>query len=125
MNKDEFTQQFRPDQGVMHVRVAGTFPAALLQEKRNSFQPLIEACEQANCRVALIDLRDLKVDLDTLAIFRAGVDAASVSQSGLRLAFVARAESIDDFFEDVVTNRGAGVEIFTDMEDAMKWISGS
>jgi|SoiMethySBSTD1v2_1073268.scaffolds.fasta_scaffold1054464_2 hypothetical protein len=125
MDKDEFTQHYRPEHGVMRVRVEGIFPKSFLERKGNIFQPLIEACEQANCRTALIDARNLKVDLDTLAVFRAGVDAASVSRHRLRLAFVARKENLDSFFEDVVINRGAGVEVFTEMEDAMKWVNGS
>ena len=125
MDTEEFTQEFHPEQDVMHVRVAGTFPMAILERKGNLFQPLIEACEQANCRIVLIDLRELQVDIDTLEIFRAGVDAALVSRLGLRLAFVAREETLDPFFEDVVTNRGARVEVFTEMDDALKWVSGS
>jgi hypothetical protein len=125
MDTHGFTQEFHADQGVMHVRVAGVFPVALLQQAGNSFQPLIEACEQANCRIALIDARELKIDLDTMAIFRAGVDAAMASRLGLRLAFVAREENLDSFFEDVVINRGARVEVFTEIEDALKWASGS
>ena len=125
MDTDGFTQEFHAEQDVMHVRVAGTFPKAILESKGNIFQPLIEACEQANCRIALIDLRELQVDINTLEVFRAGVDAALASRLGLRLAFVAREETLDPFFENVVTNRGARVEVFTEMEDAMRWVSGS
>jgi hypothetical protein len=121
----DYTQEFNAEEGVLHVRVAGTLPKALLQAEGNVFQPLIDACAEHNCRQAVIDALDLQVDLDTMSLFRAGVDAALVSRLGLRLAFVAREDMLDSFFEVVVSNRGARVEIFTEMKDAMIWVSGS
>ena len=122
---DEYTQVFNAEEGVLHVRVAGTLPKALLQTEGNVFQPLIDASAEHNCRQAVIDARDLQVYLDTMSIFRAGVDAALASRLGLRLAFVAREDMLDSFFEVVVSNRGARVEVFTEMKDAMKWVGGS
>ena len=125
METDWYTLEFRVEQDVMHARVAGTYPTAHVHQEGNRFQPLVEACEQSGCRKAVIDARDLQVNFDTMALFWAGVDAANVSRAGLLIAIVAREEIIDSFFQDVVTNRGARVEVFTDMEDAMAWVSGS
>ena len=125
METDGYTLEFRVEQDVMHARVAGTYPTAHVHREGNRFQPLVEVCEQSGCQKAVIDARDLQVNFDTMALFRAGVDAASVTRQGLRIAIVAREEIIDSFFQDVVVNRGARVEVFTAMQDAVAWVSGS
>jgi hypothetical protein len=124
-NMCRYTQAFRPAQGVMHVQLGGLFPNELLIKEQNLFQPLIEACTKHHCQKAVIDARDLQVEFDTVALFRAGVDAAFLNQVGLRVAFVARAEMVSSFFNDVTHNRGGLAKIFTDMESASAWINAS
>ena len=118
----EFNQEFRLENGVLHVHLSGTFPNELLHRLENLFQPLIEACSAHNCTKALVDARDLQVDFGTLGMFQAGKDAASLSRIGLRVAFLAREDALDPLFETVATNRGGHVGIFTDMEAARNWI---
>lgn len=48
----------------------------------------IEACRKDNCPTAIVDARELQVDFDTTALFRAGVDAASMNRFGLCVALV-------------------------------------
>jgi hypothetical protein len=120
---ESYTREFRVEGPVIHVRLAGTYPKERLASKTNAFDTLIDACQKEGCRAAIIDSRELKVELDTMELFRAGVDAAALNQYGLYLAFVTRRELISSFFTDVMLNRGAQAGIFTDMESAQSWIN--
>lgn len=117
-----YYEDFRIENGVLHVCLSGKFPNELLNSKENLFQPLIDACKAHNCAKALIDARNLQVDFGTMAMFRSGEDAAFLSRIGLRIALLAREDAIDPFFEDVVTNRGGDVGIFTDIKAASDWL---
>jgi hypothetical protein len=119
---EPYVEEFRAVDGVMHVRLQGTFPNGRLAIEKNLYQPLIEACGNSHCCDAIVDARALRVGFDTMALFRAGVDAASLNKFGLRVALVARKDMVSSFFDDVIRNRGARVEVFTDMEGANNWI---
>lgn len=120
---NEYSQEFYVEDGVEHVRLSGTYPNERLAIKENLFQPLIEACRKDDCCMAIVDARELQVDFNTTALFRAGVDAASLTQIGLCVALVARRDMISSFFDDVTHNRGARVKVFTDMESAKAWVN--
>jgi hypothetical protein len=117
-----YTRDFRIAASVLHVTLAGTYPKERLENRTNLFDPLIEACRDGNCSAAVIDARELEVELDTFELFRAAMDAASLNQHGFYVAFVARKDMLDAFFRDVLRNRGALAGIFTDMDSAMSWI---
>ena len=119
---NQYTQKFRVEGGVVHARLAGTYPNARLAKKENLFKPLIDECRRENCFEAIVDARELQVEFDTVALFRAGVDAASMNEFGLRVALIARKNMISSFFADVTHNRGAQVEVFTDRESAQTWL---
>ena len=121
---DSYKQEFRVENRVMNVQLSGTFPNERLAMKENLFRPLLEACKKDNCPMAIVDARQLQVDFDTTALFRAGVDAASMNEFGLGVALVARKDMIDPFFDDVTHNRGARVKVFTDLESARAWVAG-
>ena len=106
----------------MHVRLSGVFPKERLAFEENLFKPLVDACKQANCREVIVDARELQVEFDTLAMFRAGVDAASLNEFGLRVALIARENMLSSFFDDVTYNRAAPVRVFTDLKRAQLWI---
>ena len=122
MEAKEYHEDFRIEDGILCVRLTGKFPNKLLKSKENLFQPLIDACKAHKCSRALIDARNLQVDFGTMAMFRAGEDAAFLNRVGLRVALLAREDAIDPFFEDVVTNRGGSVGIFTDLKAASDWL---
>jgi hypothetical protein len=118
----EYKEIFQVENGVLHVQLSGKFPNELLQKEENLFQPLIDACSGQNCERALIDARELQVDFGTMALLRAGEDAALLNHIGLRVAILVREDMVDPFFDDVVTNRGGELGIFTDIETARGWI---
>ena len=119
---NRYGQEFRVENDVLHVRLSGKLPNDLLDKEENLFQPLIDACLAQKCKKALVDVRDLKVDFDTMAMFRAGVDAAFLSRIGLRVALLAREDMIDPFFDNVARNRCAAMGVFTDMDSASEWL---
>ena len=106
----------------MHVRLSGVYPEERLAFEENLFKPLIDACKQQNCREAVVDARELQVRFDTLGLFRAGVDAASLNAFGLHVALIAREDMLSSFFDDVTHNRAAQVRVFTDLEGAQVWL---
>jgi hypothetical protein len=118
-----YSQEFHVQDGVVHARLSGTFPNERLAHRENLFQPLIEFCNKNNCRMAIVDARELQVDFNIPALFRAGVDAASMNKFGLCVALVARKDMLSSFFEDVTRNRGARVEVFTEMDRAWTWVN--
>jgi hypothetical protein len=120
----EYKEEYSIENGVLYVRLSGTFPKALLHDDKNLFQPLIDACKSHNIRKALVDARDLHINFGTMAVFRAGEDAAILSQIGLCVALLTKESDIDPFFDTVTTNRGGYVGIFTDMDAATAWLEG-
>ncbi len=119
---DGYQVVFRAEEGILYVHLSGKIPDDLFRKKENVFQPLIEALSGYACTRALIDARDLQADLTTMALFRAGEDAASVTRLGLRFALVAREDMQDAFFGTVASNRGAHLGIFTDGDAAREWL---
>jgi len=118
----DYNQEFKIEEGLLLVRLSGTFPNELLRSEQNLFQPLIDESLALNCKSVLIDATRLQVTFSTMAIFRAGEDVAVLSSFGLRVAIVTREEIIDPFFEDVAFNRGGTVGVFTDMDTARDWL---
>jgi len=119
---NEYKQDFRFEGGVLHVHMSGVYPNEHLAKAGNLFQPLIDACSAHGCREALIDARELQVRFDTLAMYRAGDDVASLGLAGLRVALLAREDMLNSFFDTVVYNRSGSVRIFTDLEIARNWL---
>ena len=120
---EPYQQEFRVERRVVHARLTGKYPNERLAIKENLFKPLIEKCKQENCSEAIVDARELQVNFDTFALFRAGVDAAALNSFGLRVALVAREDMLSSFFDDVTHNRAAQVRVFTDPESAQAWIA--
>jgi len=72
MSKDQ--EEFRVENGVLYIHLSGKFPKELFDRKENLFQPLIDACSTHQCTRALVDARDVQLDFDIRALFRAGED---------------------------------------------------
>jgi hypothetical protein len=120
-----YYENFSVHDGVMQVRLSGRFPNELLQEGKNAFQPLIDACSEHGCRTVLIDARCLQVSFSTMELLELGKDAAYLRKLGLRVAFLAREDMLDPFFDNVAFNRGAIIGVFTDLSAANDWLEGN
>lgn len=118
----EYNVDFRFDDGILYVKLSGKFPKELLETETNLFQPIIDACSTNKCNKVLIDASDLEVDLRTMDMFRAGVDAATLTHLGIRVAMLAREDMLNPFFDNVAYNRGGLIGIFTDMDNTREWL---
>ena len=119
---NSYHQSFQIKKDVLHVHLSGKFPDELLRSPKNLFQPLIDACSTYNCQKALIDVRDLELQFDTLALFRSGEDAAFLTYIGIRIALLAREDMLNPFFDNVAYNRGGRVGVFTKIDSAQEWL---
>lgn len=122
---NDYKERFMIKDDILHVHLSGTFPKELLSDGMNLFQPLIDACTTHNCRKALIDAREVKVDFGIMAMLQAGEDAASLTHIGLRIALLARKDMLSSFFDTVVFNRGGDVRVYTDIDAAREWLQRS
>jgi hypothetical protein len=120
MNK--YYENFKFEDGILKVHLSGEFPRDLLRKGKNLFQPLVDACATYTCKKVLIDITDLQVDFSTIEMFQAGKDAAELVRFSLRIAVLARKDSLDEFFDNVVFNRGGNFSVFTDMNAAYEWL---
>lgn len=108
---------------IMHVKLSGKFPVELLREDENAFQPLISECCKANIRKVIIDICNLDVKLSIMELFKTGEDASELKKFGLKVALLAKKETISYFFDNVTQNRGDQVRVFTDYDIAVKWLT--
>ncbi len=86
---------------------------------------LIPQMKKNDCLRILNDLRDAEIDLSTVDIFnlpkmfvKAGIDPLS------KRAVVVKAPTDDlSFFENVFVNQAQLVKVFTDYDEALKWLT--
>ena len=119
---NEFNVDFRFEDGLLYVSLCGKYPKESFLSPKNLFQPLIDACSTHQCRKALVDAREMQANFATLELYRAGLDAVSLTDAGLRVALLAREDMRDPFFDTVVSNRAGVIGVFTDMGAARAWL---
>jgi len=88
---------------------------------------ILSACSQEEMKKALVDLRGLRGQLDTLEAFMIPDQYFPELQYRkvlLRCAIVDLEEYQDRvrFFENVAVNRGFSIRFFMDPEEAVKWL---
>jgi hypothetical protein len=59
---------------------------------------------------------------DALEKFEAGVELARGADRRMRMAVVARVDSIDYIFQNVARNRGVAVAVFRSESAALQWL---
>lgn len=117
-----YKENIKFEDGILKVHLSGEFPKEILGKQINLFQPLIDAASKHNCMKALIDIRELQIQLGTMDLFKAAEDALVLTNSGIRLSLLAREDSIDVFFENVSVNRGSQVGVFKETKAALEWL---
>jgi hypothetical protein len=114
--------ELRPD--YLYVRMSGEYvhddvpadvrPAALLR-----------ACQECSCNRLLVDIRELTGEIGTVTYFRRGLEIVRIfMSSGIHIAVVGTIARIDliSFFETMPLTRGTVLKIFTDFDQAQKWL---
>ena len=120
-----YYREFEIKDGILNIHLSGEFPVDILKSTQNVFTPLAEACTLNHCKMALLDVRDLKNSFSVVDVYKLGKDVAMLSLQHIKVAFLIRPELYDHFFEDVALNRGAYVQLFTESGPAVKWLKQS
>lgn len=104
------------------IRYHGEYTDQTFEEGTSIFNQLKMYCRQEDCSKALIDAREISVDLNVISLFRIGEKVAESTKS-IQLAILANVE--DEFFENVAYNRGANMRIFTSESRASNWLDNN
>lgn len=87
---------------------------------------LCKICIKYQCSKILLDVRDFTGRIDTLDIFTlASEDLPKIINRQIRKVAIIDLEEFkekEDFFEAVAQNRGHVVQIFSKIDDAIKWL---
>lgn len=93
-------------------------------ELKEYLKALHDATMSAGLTKILVDETELEYSLSTTQSYESGSYVAETVPCTVKIAVVCRQEGWEEakFWETVAVNRGAGVKIFLDLEDAEKWI---
>ena len=85
-----------------------------------------EACVKHQCSKILIDVRDFTERISTPEIFSlASTELSAIIQDKIKQVAIVDSEGFEGnirFFENVATYWGHNVRIFTDINNAVKWL---
>ncbi len=94
---------------------------------------VIETCTTHQCAKMLVDFREVKGSMSTMDRFNLGFKAAAkylkAKMTGkitnCRFAFLGQTPLVDPnrFGETVAVNRGVNVKAFTELEEALRWLT--
>ena len=84
---------------------------------------ILEKCRQENKTKALVNLLDLiATDFPTMERFEVGKEIARVVHADIKLAVAAPQRLINNFAETVAVNRGALMNVVSDLKTAEDWL---
>ncbi len=89
----------------------------------NEFDKLADFCHKNNCRNLLFDMSGLNSPLPDWDRFKTG-EAIADKLMGIKLASFSKASFTNGFTINVAFNRGMDIKVFTDLEEALKWLLG-
>jgi hypothetical protein len=88
---------------------------------------IAEKCSKQKCMKVLIDVREFTERINFSDIFDlVARDLPNITKNKINKAAIVDIEGHNfnkEFFENVAVNRGHNVKIFTDINDAMDWLS--
>ena len=85
---------------------------------------MARACENKDKPRILFDCRQMTGHLSVMDRFRVGIYGVRILPGRIKLAMVADEtyRLADNFFENVVVNRGLNLKEFTEFDDAVEWL---
>jgi hypothetical protein len=96
---------------------------------KHATRDICENCIKNKCTKALVDVRDIKEHIDVSEIFDlASFQLPEIIKRSINKVAILESEGNNiyiensKFFENVATNRGHNVKIFSDISDAKKWL---
>lgn len=104
------------------VEFSGQFST---QAGKQCVDAMVEACVKLGRSKVLLDCRRIQGELPIFARFEVTEYGASKRQHLRQLALVSRPEVAlpDNFVENVAVNRGMNMRVFTDFDQALRWIT--
>jgi hypothetical protein len=79
-------------------------------------------CRGENLSKVLVDLHEMPGKVSTMDRFQLGVEGANIFRGLAKVAVVYRKSEMNWFAETVSKNRGASVRVFSETDEAMKWL---
>lgn len=107
----------------IHVKESGVFELAAPRAK-SFWGRLKEICDELDSDTVLIEANSMDLGADTMSAFDSGVSASEIVNNPT-IAICSkdyRPHEIAEFFKTVAINRGAHVEFFTDLHNAVDWL---
>lgn len=117
---------YNSDLRILEVTIQGKY---VLTEAKQLLIEAAKAVKEYNCFILLADVRNVELDLSVLELhgapklFSEAFSALDISAHRLKRAVVLSKETPDfKFLETVVDNRGQMMRLFSDIDEAKKWL---
>jgi len=113
---------YREERRFVWARIAGPWK---IEELCAASEPVLAECLTRKQDLLLVDLTGLvRQPVSTLDRYRLGASVVVFSRKLRKVATVAQAEFVDPrkFGEQVARNRGVNVRVFTDLDEAQRWL---
>jgi hypothetical protein len=113
--------QFEEIIGYLAVRFTG---AGTIEEAWRQFESIADHCERTNKNKLLLDFTEAQTEISFADRYFLGERAKIFASQASKVATVGRPEQIDPrkFGEVVAQNRWVNVRVFTNAEDAARWL---
>lgn len=88
---------------------------------------MVEACDDRGCSKVLLDCRNISGAMPVADRFQVAMYGATKRRQIRQLALLNREDVMlpDNFVENVAVNRGMNMKIFTDLDEAVLWLTKS
>ena len=85
---------------------------------------MIAACAEKDCSRALLDCRQMSGEMSVIDRYEVVTYAQKTRDITNRIAILVREDQMlqDKFAENVGVNRGIGLQVFTDVDQATSWL---
>lgn len=114
--------KIEPQDDYLLVKMSGSFDST---KAKQFLSEILKAAEGHSLFKALVDVREVKGSIPTMARFKLGEFMGKIGAGAVQTAILELPGQVDDerFFETVAINRGANVKVFTSTYDeALEWI---
>jgi hypothetical protein len=111
-----------PRAGYFYAKGQGPFVCSLAMPM---FEMIVDACVKAGHSRVLIDMTDISGKMEVSMLHEIGVQMAAYRLIIKRLAMFSRPDQVqpDRFWQIVTRNRGLNTCVFTELDEAVKWVT--
>jgi hypothetical protein len=107
--------------GYLRITFSGLFSP---ESARYCVRAMLAACVKENCDKILFDCTPMTGTMSAVDRFEVAEYSASILPRTLKIAVLGRQDQIlpDNFFENVARNQGLTLTVFSEIDDAIKWL---